>query len=110
MSNENLELRHEPPAVPATDSPLALYLKISRPEGNELNKFEFLKEGFVPRGQYIGQLLSDSNILLLLEPVRHSVSQSVSQLLRYRTDVVRNEELLLRVKEETKTIHKLERR
>jgi len=37
----------------------------------------------VPWGQYIGQLISHSNILLLLEPFRHSVSQSVSQSISY---------------------------
>jgi hypothetical protein len=79
MSNENLVLQHEASAVAASDWLLALHMKISRAEGNELNKFDFLKGGFVPWGQYIGQLLSHSNILLLLEPVRHSVSQSVSE-------------------------------
>jgi len=83
VSNENLVLQHEPSAVPPSDWLLALHLKISRSEGNELNNLDFLKEDFVPWGQYIGQLLSHSNILLLLEPVRYSLSQSASQPVKY---------------------------
>jgi len=76
-------LQREPSAVPASEWFLSLHLKIARPEGNELNNFDFWDESFVPWGQYIGQLISHSNILLLLEPFRHSVSQSVSQPISY---------------------------
>jgi len=66
VSNEHFVLQHEPSAVPASDCLLSFHLKISRPEGNELNNFDFWKEGFAPWGQYIDQLLSHSNILLFL--------------------------------------------
>ena len=42
-----------------------------------------MKEGFVSWDQYIGQLLSYSNILLILEPFRHSLSQTVNQSVNY---------------------------
>jgi len=53
VSIEHLVLQHEPSAVPASDWLVALHLKISRPEGNGLNKFDFLKEGFACHGAFI---------------------------------------------------------
>jgi len=57
VSNENFLLKHEPSAVPASGWLVSFHFNISRPEGNELNNFDFWKEGFVPWGQYIDQLL-----------------------------------------------------